>query len=148
MNRNPLEQAVRVSLLRDLYGALLTPGQRRVLELAFDGDLSLAEVAELLGVSRQAVHDQIRRAVGQLEGYERALGLLEEERERRLGQRAALVALESLRRQLEALALPEEERRALLRRWAESAEAVRRLAPAERPRAGPSGAVDSGGESG
>ncbi|MDI3298228.1 MAG: YlxM family DNA-binding protein [Bacillota bacterium] len=128
MSQDPLEQTVRVALLRDLYGALLTPGQRRVLELAFDGDLSLAEAAELLGVSRQAVHDQIRRAIGQLEGYERALGLLEAERERRVRLRAALDSLEALRAQFEALPLPEGERRGLLARWAESAEAVRRLA--------------------
>lgn len=127
MNPDPLAQAVRVGLLRDLYGALLTPGQQRVLELAFDRDLSLTEAAELLGVSRQAVHDQIRRAISQMEGYEQALGLLAREERQEARLRAAREAWSALRRELERLDLPEPERRRLLALWRAGAEALRDL---------------------
>ncbi len=71
-----LAQRARVALLDDRYGTLLTARQRRVLTRYYDDDLSLAEIAAEQGVSRQAVHDQLRRAVGALEGLEARLGWL------------------------------------------------------------------------
>lgn len=71
-----LAQRARVALLGDRYGTLLTARQRRVLARYYDDDLSLAEIAAEQGVSRQAVHDQLRRAVGALEGMEARLGWL------------------------------------------------------------------------
>lgn len=62
-------------LLLDCYGSLLTDKQRQLLEGYYDEDLSLAELAEPLGVSRQAVHDSIRRGERQLEHFEEQLGL-------------------------------------------------------------------------
>ncbi|HET8679512.1 MAG TPA: methyltransferase, partial [bacterium] len=65
----------RANRMFDAYGRLLTARQRRLLQRYYQDDLSLGEIAEQIGVSRQAVHDGLRRAVGVLERYEDALGL-------------------------------------------------------------------------
>ncbi|MDI3257193.1 MAG: YlxM family DNA-binding protein [Kyrpidia sp.] len=70
-----LDKTTRVNLLYDHYGGLLTEKQRRFVELHYFEDLSLGEIADLFGVSRQAVHDHLKRAVDQLEQYETVLGL-------------------------------------------------------------------------
>ena len=62
-------------LLLDCYGSLLTERQRALLEGYYDEDLSLAELAEPLGISRQAVHDSIRRGERQLEALEAQMGI-------------------------------------------------------------------------
>jgi len=72
----PLERANRIILLGDYYGRLLTERQREILSLHYESDLSLGEVGELLGVSRQAVHDLLSRAEESLEDYEARLGLV------------------------------------------------------------------------
>ncbi len=63
--------------LFDFYGPLLTPHRQQVLRLYLEEDLSLAEIAEQTGITRQGVHDALRNAQAQLAGYERKLGLLE-----------------------------------------------------------------------
>lgn len=72
-----LEDTTRVNLLYDFYGNLLTEKQREYLELYYQHDLSLAEIADTSGISRQGVHDLIRRAVRVLEKTEKKLGLVE-----------------------------------------------------------------------
>lgn len=72
-----MEQLVRAGLLYDFYGGLLTAKQRRVLELSYQEDWSLAEIAATIGVSRQAVHDLRQRSEQLLERYEAKLGLAE-----------------------------------------------------------------------
>ena len=69
------EERARISLLNDFYGPLLTERQREIVALYYDQDLSLGEIAGQLGVSRQAVHDLLRRGARALDGYERRLGL-------------------------------------------------------------------------
>ena len=71
-----LEKMMHVALLYDFYGQLLTDRQRELVELYYLNDLSLGEIAEDQGISRQAVHDQLRRAGEALEGYEAKLGLV------------------------------------------------------------------------
>ena len=71
-----LPQKIRLELLFDFYGALLTEKQRRALELHWDADLSLAEVAEYLDVSRQAVYYAVKSAQKALERYEEKLNLV------------------------------------------------------------------------
>lgn len=83
------ERVTRISLLFDLFGPLLTERQRQVVELAFNEDLSLGEIAVELNISRQGVHDLLRRAEAAMEGYEDRLRLAErvrwrQERLRRL----------------------------------------------------------------
>jgi predicted DNA-binding protein YlxM (UPF0122 family) len=70
-----LEKLNRVNLLFDIYGPLLTARQREALRFYYLDDLSLGEIAEEYGTSRQAVYDLIRRAVAALETLERKLGL-------------------------------------------------------------------------
>ena len=63
------------SLLYDFYGQLLTGKQRQIYEEVRFGDLSLSEASELFGVSRQGIHDMVRRVETALERYEEKLGL-------------------------------------------------------------------------
>lgn len=68
-----LEQA----LLYDFYGELLTNHQKEIYEQFVLEDLSLSEIAENAGISRQGVHDLIKRCNKTLEGYETKLHLVE-----------------------------------------------------------------------
>lgn len=71
-----IDKVLRIGLLYDFYGALLTEKQRRCMDMHYLNDLSLAEIAEEFGVSRQAVHDILRRSEQVLEEYESKLGLV------------------------------------------------------------------------
>ena len=66
--------AVEMLLLFDYYGEMLTERQRMCLDLRYNQDLSLAEIAEELGVSRQGVHDNIIRAEAHLQKMEAKTG--------------------------------------------------------------------------
>ena len=63
------------AVLLDFYGDLLTEKQARALDLYYNEDLSLAEIAEPLGISRQGVRDSIKRGEKQLYDLEKTLGL-------------------------------------------------------------------------
>lgn len=65
-----------ISLLFDFYGDMLTDKQRDVVELYYNDDLSLSEIAENEGITRQGVHDSIKRAESQLLEMEERLGLV------------------------------------------------------------------------
>ena len=71
-----MEERVLISLLLDFYGPLLTDKQRMSLQLHHENDMSLGEIAEELGVSRQAVHDNLQRARHILNDYESKLHLV------------------------------------------------------------------------
>jgi len=66
-----------ISVLLDFYGDMLTEKQKDVAELYYNEDLSLAEIAEHSGITRQGVRDSIKRAEAQLKEYEERLGLAE-----------------------------------------------------------------------
>lgn len=68
---------LKIGLLNELYGALLTERQREAVKAYYDFDLSLGEIADNLGVTRQAVRDAIAKGRASLLTYERKLGLLE-----------------------------------------------------------------------
>ena len=70
------EKSIRTGILLDFYGNLLTDRMREACESYYYEDLSLAEIAELQGISRQGVHDTIKRAEKELESYEDKLGLM------------------------------------------------------------------------
>ena len=72
-----MERIVERGLLYDFYGELLTEHQRRIYEDAVSGDLSPSEIAEQQGISRQGVHDLVRRCQKALEGYEEKLHLVD-----------------------------------------------------------------------
>lgn len=72
-----VEKRVRQAYLYDFYGELLTEHQRQVYEEVVVNDMSLGEMAEEFGISRQGVHDTVKRCDRILEGYEEKLHLLE-----------------------------------------------------------------------
>lgn len=87
-------EVVDACLLLDFYGQLLTDRMRMILELHFAEDMSLAEIAEQENISRQAVHDAIRRGRSSLEEYEEKLGLVKRFMSQKLVIRDAVEALE------------------------------------------------------
>ena len=89
------ERVNGVALL-DFYGPLLTGRRREIMRLYLEEDLSLAEIAEQLGVTRQAVSDALRKGREQLDGYEAALGLVSRYRRMIEQAGAGLEALDSL----------------------------------------------------
>ena len=72
-----MEEFVVQSLLYDFYGELLTEHQRRIYEEVVFNDFSASEVAKEEGISRQGVHDMIKRCDRILAGYEEKLHLVE-----------------------------------------------------------------------
>ena len=64
-----------VSILLDFYGEMLTEKQREVVDFYYNEDLSLAEIAEHTGITRQGVRDSIKRGEGTLFMLEEKLGL-------------------------------------------------------------------------
>lgn len=72
-----MEKILEQTLLYDFYGELLTEHQKRVYEDVVLNDYSLSEIADELGISRQGVHDMIKRCNRLLNGYEEKLHLVE-----------------------------------------------------------------------
>ena len=72
-----MESFVKQALLYDFYGELLTERQRQVFESVVLEDYSLSEVAQELSISRQGVHDMVKRCNGILEEYEEKLHLVD-----------------------------------------------------------------------
>ena len=72
-----MEDKIKSGYLYDFYGELLTERQRSVYEMSINEDLSLSEIADTLSISRQAVHDIIKRCDHQLQEYEEKLHLVE-----------------------------------------------------------------------
>ena len=72
-----MEKIVAQGLLYDFYGELLTEHQRRVYEDVVFNDMSLSEIAEEQGISRQGVHDALKNAGRALHEYEQKLGLVD-----------------------------------------------------------------------
>ena len=72
-----MEKIVEQGLLYDFYGELLTGHQQEIYESGVDENLSLGEIAEAKGISRQAVHDIVKRCDKILLGYVEKLKLVE-----------------------------------------------------------------------
>ncbi len=71
-----LEKTIEITLLFDYYGELLTERQQKAFRLYYFQDLSLAEIAEQIKISRQGVYDHLHRAEKLLHSYEKKLGLI------------------------------------------------------------------------
>ncbi len=78
-----LEKLDKINYLYDIYGELLSEKQREVLEMYYLDDYSLGEIAGHYQVSRQAIHDMLKRAVEYLEHLEENLKLRREYLSRR-----------------------------------------------------------------
>ena len=76
-----LDERLRVSELYDYYGVLLKEGSSKLLEAYIHEDLSLSEIAETEGISRQGVHDNLKRSIKQLEEFDNKLGLIKKSEE-------------------------------------------------------------------
>ncbi len=74
---NDMEKIAETSLLYDFYGELLTERQRQVMALYHEENLTLSEIAGEFSISRQAVHDTLKKAEQSLTEYESKLGLVE-----------------------------------------------------------------------
>ena len=76
---------LQISFLLDFYGEMLTEKQREMIEFYYNEDLSLAEIADDQGITRQGVRDSIKRAESQLLEMEERLGLAKRFLEMRKG---------------------------------------------------------------
>ena len=72
-----MDKLARQALLYDFYGELLTEHQRNIYEDVVLNDYSLSEVAQDQGISRQGVHDLVKRSTRILEEYEEKLHLVQ-----------------------------------------------------------------------
>lgn len=71
-----MEKRLEATWLLDFYGALLTEHRREILRMYIEEDLSLSEIADAMGITRQGVHDALNQALKRLKAYEDKLGLL------------------------------------------------------------------------
>lgn len=71
-----MKKIVEQGLLYDFYGELLTQHQREIYEAAVYNDMSLTEIADENGISKQGVHDLIKRCTNTLQGYEDRLHMI------------------------------------------------------------------------
>lgn len=72
-----IEKLKEITMLLDFYGRLLTDKQSMIMSYYYEEDMSLGEISEELGISRQAVYDIIKRSEKILRDYEEKLGLVE-----------------------------------------------------------------------
>ena len=85
-------EAVETILLFDYYGRMLTDKQKEYLDLRYNQDLSLGEIAEIMGVSRQAVFDNLTRTEALLRRMEENIGSVKRDNEIRSALREILEA--------------------------------------------------------
>lgn len=77
-----MEKNVKISMLNEIYGKLLTQKQNEILDDYYNQDLSLSEIAENNQITRQAVRDILQKAEKKLNEYEQKLMLLKKEEEK------------------------------------------------------------------
>ncbi len=77
-----MEKSVHVSMLLEIYGKLLTEKQNDIIDLYYNDNLSLSEIAEELGITRQGVHKNLVDAENKLFDYEEKLMVLKNKLER------------------------------------------------------------------
>ena len=93
MERQDLNRKIDLAFLSAFYGGMLTEKQRRILSLYCEEDLSLGEIAEEVGITRQAAHESLTRASEKLSEMESVLGVAERFRKIDSGLENALEAL-------------------------------------------------------
>lgn len=77
-----MDKSIHVSMLLDMYGKLLTNKQYDVIDLYYNQNLSLSEIAEELGITRQGVRKNLVDAENKLFDFEEKLSFLKEKLER------------------------------------------------------------------
>lgn len=103
---------IYIAALIDAYGELLKERQREIMNMSFCLDYSLSEIGEELNISRQGVHDTIKRSVDILNFYEEKLSLLKKQaaREKIIGE---------LRRDIESSKFDEVDKNKLMAKLSE-----------------------------
>ena len=71
-----LKDKIKISMLNQLYGNLLTKNQKQCIEDYYNKDLTLTEIAENINISRQGVRDVIKKGENRLLEYEEKLGIM------------------------------------------------------------------------
>ena len=71
-----MDKNIKMSILCQIYGKLLTEKQYQVLDDYYNNDLSLSEIAENLNITRQAVRDNIKKGENKLFEYEEKLDVM------------------------------------------------------------------------
>lgn len=89
-------EALEMALLLDYYGGMLTEKQRECFDMRYNQDLSLGEIGEILGVSRQAVCDNLTRTEALLRRMEENIGCISRSRVRRKAAQTILTAARNL----------------------------------------------------
>ena len=85
--------AFEMALLFDTYGGMLTEKQRDCFDMRYNQDLSLGEIAEMLGVSRQAVNDNLKKTEALLRRMEENIGSVKRDIELRRAREEILAAV-------------------------------------------------------
>ncbi len=78
-----LEKTIEMGYLFDFYGKMLTDKQQQIMRLYYHHDLSLGEIAEKIGISRQGVYDHLKRGEKILREYDEEMGLIKRYRKTR-----------------------------------------------------------------
>lgn len=89
-------EALEMTLLFDYYGELLTQKQRDCVDMRYNQDLSLGEIAQELGISRQGVHDNLSRAEALLRNMEEKTGFVRRDEKVRAAAREIAQAAQAL----------------------------------------------------
>lgn len=72
-----LDNIIEIGMLYDFYGELLPQKQKEIFGLYYDDNLSLSEISEEYGLTRQGIHETIKRGEKKLRGFEEKLKLIE-----------------------------------------------------------------------
>lgn len=91
-----MDRKLEISLLLEFYGQMLSERQRELIDYYYNDDLSLTEISELTGITRQGARDGIKKAGAILETYEEKLGMFRSYRARQSAVKALLTRLARL----------------------------------------------------
>lgn len=94
-----MEKIYEISLLLDFYGQLLSQKQYEILDLHFNNDYSLAEIAEHFNISRQGIYDNIKRGKAYLLDMEEKLGLVSKFTEQKIKAEKILGYIKKINKQ-------------------------------------------------
>lgn len=99
-----MDKILEITLLYDFYGELLTQRQKEMFEMYYLDDLSLSEIGEQLGISRQAVRDSLKHSKQALNEYEDKLGLVDKFSK----EKASVIKIREIINNIDCIHLPAE----------------------------------------
>jgi len=92
-----VDESTEIAILLDFYGQLLTPRQYEILDLHYNSDYSLGEIAGQLSISRQGVYDGVKKGKETLRILEEKLGLVKRFKKHDTTLRSVLSCLKMIR---------------------------------------------------